>query len=294
MKNSMNKEIIIKGRLVRTASIKDEWYYDIDDPYVFIEALDKSKVKADIFSFWQRLPETKPKFPYYLEWESLAVIAVKSYEYWFTKQIGPKERNLVRKSEKKGVIINIAEFDKDFINGMTSVFNETPIRQDKPFWHYGKSSEIIRQEFSKNLHREDLIGAYLNGELIGFIFLANAGSYASITQIISKIEHRDKSPNNALIAKAVEICAERKIPYLVYAKWPTGTLRNFKCNNGFEEIKIPRYYIPLTLKGWLIIKLRLHNGLKRLLPEKLKTLLIGVRSRWYSHKYKKGDTCVRR
>jgi hypothetical protein len=285
--NKLNKEIMIRGKLIRIASIRDEWYYDVNDPYIFIETLKKYRTKADIFTFWQRLPETKPKFNYFMEWDNVAALAVKSYDFWWTKQIGSKERNLVRKAGKKGVTIKIAKYDGDFINGMTSIFNETPVRQGKPFWHYGKSREIIGQEFSRNLHREDLIGAYFNGELIGFIFLANAGGYASITQIISKIEHRDKSPNNALMAKAVEICAERKIPYLVYAKWPTGTLRDFKRNNGFEEIKIPRYYVPITFKGWIIVKLRLHNGIKRLLPEKLKARLIGLRWKWYSRNLRK-------
>ena len=43
--------------------------------------------------------------------------------------------------------------------------------------------------------------------------------------IIAKIKHRDKAPMNALVAKAVEICAENKIPYLVYDKAYYGKKR---------------------------------------------------------------------
>ena len=50
--------------------------------------------------------------------------------------------------------------------------------------------------------------------MIGFIFLICADRFAALGQIISKIAQRDKAPNNALIAKAVERCAEKGIPYL--------------------------------------------------------------------------------
>jgi hypothetical protein len=42
-----------------------------------------------------------------------------------------------------------------------------------------------------------LLGAYYRDELIGFAMLGNAGRYGVLEQIISKIMHRDKAPNNA-------------------------------------------------------------------------------------------------
>ena len=80
------------------------------------------------------------------------------------------------------------------------------------------------------------------------MFLAYADRYAMTTQIISMIRHRNKSTNNALIAKAVEVCSEKNFPYLIYAKWPRGSLADFKRHNGFEKIKIPVYYI---IHNWI-------------------------------------------
>ena len=40
------------------------------------------------------------------------------------------------------------------------------------------------------------------------------------------------------MAKAVEVCAEKGIPYLVYALWPRGPLREFKRHNAFECVKM--------------------------------------------------------
>jgi hypothetical protein len=168
---------------------------------------------------------------------------------------------------------------------MTAIFNETPIRQERTFLHYGKSFDTVKSEFSRYLFREELYGAYVDDELIGFIFLANAGQYLYLGQIISLIRHRDKSPQNALIAKAVEVCAQQGLPYLVYALWPRGPLREFKRHNAFECVNLPRYYVPLTAKGKVALKLGLHRGPAEWLPENALPILKEIRSRFYSLKY---------
>ncbi len=184
-----------------------------------------------------------------------------------------------------GVVVKAADFNDDgFISGMMAIFNETPIRQDKPFWHYGKDVETIKKDFSRYLFREDIFGAYHNDDLIGFIFLADGGKYALLGQIISKIEHRDKAPNNALIAKAVEVCENRHYPHLVYSNWSAGSLGDFKRQNGFERVDLPRYYVPLTLKGAIVLRLRLHHGVVGVIPGRLKTYLVNLRNKWYSRK----------
>jgi hypothetical protein len=275
------KEIVITGRLVKIARLAEEWYEDVEVPNLIVEAIKKSKIKVDIFTFWQRLPETEKKYQYYMEKESIAALSINSFDYWWKNQINPKTRNMVRKAERSGVVVKQVDFDQEFISGMKDIFNETPIRQNKPFWHYGKDFETIKREFSRYLFREDLFGAYYNGELIGFIFLAYAGKYALLGQIISKIGHREKAPNNALIAKAVEVCSNKKIPYLVYALWITGSWGDFKRHNGFEQFDLPRYYVPLTMKGEIILNLRLHHGIIGIIPEQLKYQLINFRKKWY-------------
>jgi hypothetical protein len=106
---------------------------------------------------------------------------------------------------------------------------------------------------------------------------------AKIMQILSKSAHYDKRPMNALIAKAVEVCCERGVSYLVYSKMSFGNKRNsqlaeFKRRNGFEEMLYPRYFVPLTLKGRIATSLRLHRGLLGLLPFWLINPLLRLRS----------------
>jgi hypothetical protein len=284
------KALEISGRLVKTARLEDEAFDDLDQPARLIEELKRSQIGADIFTFCQRLPHQAPRFLYPMDWESIAVLPVTTYEQWWTSQINNKTRNLVVKARKKGVVLKSCVFDDEFVRGITAIFNETPLRQERPFLHYGKTFETIKVQFARYLFREDIVGAYLGDELIGFIMLANAGRFATLTQIISMQRHRDKSPNNALIAKAVELCAQRHIPHLVYALWPRGSLREFKRHNGFEEVKLPRYFVPLTAAGQLAVRLRLYRNPVEYLPEPTIMYLRGLRSQFYAYRYREAMT----
>lgn len=282
-----DKHLSVTGSWLKTAQLIDEWHVDITDPASFSKALSKSQVSADLFSFWQRPPDIEPRFNYYYEWDPIAVLPVTTYDHWLKKQLNSKTRNMLTKAEKKGVAVRPATFDDEFVRGMVAIFNESPVRQGRPFWHYGKDFETVKREFSRYLFREELFGAYVDDELIGFIFVIDAGHIAMLGQIISLISHRDKSPNNALIAKAVEVCAARNVPFLAYAKWPApGSLRDFKRHNGFECVQLPRYYVPLTLKGHLALKLKLHRGASARIPEGVLSRLKAVRARFYSWRYK--------
>ena len=298
---TFNRETLIKGQpaqiecveiygqtysigrgLLTTLKLEHEWYEDVRDPFAVIDALNHSiNVKPDIFTFWQRVPETERRYQYYAEWESLAVLPIKSFDYWWNKQAKGTTRNMVRKSQKAGVEVREAVFDDDFVRGMVDIFNESPVRQGFRFWHYGKDFETVKREFSQFLLREDLIGAYYQGELIGFAMLANAGRYGMVGQFVAKLKHRDKATNNALMAKMIEVCEKRQLPYLTYTTWRETSLVDFKRHSGFQEMRLPRYFVPLTLKGKLALKLGFHHGLKGNLPDAIKKPLKKLRRRWH-------------
>jgi hypothetical protein len=101
---------------------------------------------------------------------------------------------------------------------------------------------------------------------------------------MDKLDHRDKAPMNGMIAKAVEICAARKVPHLVYYMWRRAGHSDFQESTGFERISIPEYFVPLTLKGTIALRLGLHKGVKGLIPEKTMTSLLALRAKWYARK----------
>jgi hypothetical protein len=278
------KRIIIEGKVPRIARPEQEWFEDVENHEMLIDALRETKRGPDILTFWQRLPDIEPKYSYRMEPDSIAALPIKTYSFWWEKQIDGAARNKVRKAHKKGVVVRLTSFDDHLVQGMTSIFNETPIRQGRPFLHYGKDFETVKRQFSRFLFREEILGAYLGEELVGFIMLANAGRYAVLGQIISKIACRDLAPTNALLAKAVERCAEKEIPYLAYAYWLEDGLGDFKRNNGFQKFDLPRYFVPLTRKGKLALKLGLHRGWKEAVPKQISDPLKKLRRRWYDLK----------
>jgi len=278
------KKIIIEGKIPRIARTEQEWFEDVENPEMLIDALRRAKRGADILTFWQRLPDLEPKYSYKMERDAIAALPIKTYAFWWEKQIDASARNKVRKADKKGITVKLASFDDHLVEGMTSIFNETPIRQGRPFLHYGKDFETIKRQFSRFLFREEIFGAYLGNDLVGFIMLADAGKYAVLGQIISKIAYRSLAPTNALLAKAVERCAEKGIPYLTYAYWLEDGLGDFKRSNGFQRFDLPRYFIPLTPTGKLALKSGLHRGVKAALPGRVKTLLKILRKLWYERR----------
>jgi hypothetical protein len=277
--------LTISGGPLRIAAIEDEWYDSLSEPDAVIEALRAGKPRtADILSFWNPLPDSDARFPFPFESEQIAVLPVASYEDWWSNRIRSRTRSLIRKAEKDGLVVREAEFDDEFCRGMSAIFNETPVRQGRKFWHYGKSPELVRQQFSRFIHRESIIGAYVNGELVGFIMLGNAGRCAHLGQIISKLSERHRATNNALVAKAVEICARQGNEYLLYWYWSDNSLTEFKRRCGFEPVPIPHYFAPLSARGEMALRLGLHRGLRGLVPQSLKVRLRQWRAAVYARR----------
>ncbi len=272
----------LSGGVLNVARLEDEWYEDVNDPEAVIEALRASRgLGVDLFTFWQRLPDTQPKYAYHQDWEEIAALKITSYEDWWNQQIKSRIRTTIRKSEKAGLSIKETAYDDEFIRGMTAIFNEAPIRQGRKFWHYGKDFATVKRQFARYVHRERMIGAYIGEEMVGLVMLGDAGRFALLGQILSSLHHRDKAPNNALIAKAVEVCAKNGFEYLVYWYWGDDSLAEFKRRCGFERVVLPRYYVPLTLKGRIALRTGAYRGLAAMLPAGIKRKLKSWRAAWH-------------
>jgi hypothetical protein len=287
------RTVITTGKWLKIAAVQDEDLVErevVADPASFIPRLKETGLNADIFTFPQRLPDTSPKYAYHLEWDNFAVIPITTFAEWWDKRIESSVRRAIRKAAKAGVVVKLAEFDEAFVQGIVNINNETPFRQGRPFWHYQKSFEGVKRENSTYADRNDFLGAYYRDELIGFIRLTYTDRVANIVQVLSMMKHYDKRPANALIARAVEICEQKQMSYLLYYNYiyndPTSSLTEFKRRNGFEQVLLPRFYIPLTLKGRIALALGLHRGLAKCIPKPLLSQLLKIRGLWYARRQK--------
>jgi len=286
------RDIQIKGRLLRIARLDADKYQFMDDPEPMLNSLKQCGVRIDLFTFTQRLPETSRKYAYPMEWDNLAVLPVSTFDHWWTHQIRFKARNKAKQAEKRGVTFREVPFDKALVEGIWKIYNECPVRQGKPFRHFGKDLETVHKEEATYLDSSIFIGAFLGDSLIGFVKLVSdeTGTQAGLMNIVSMIQHRDKAPTNALVAQAVRTCAERGIPYLVYSSFAYGkkqkdSLSDFKEANGFERVDLPRYYVPLTRVGSAALRLGLHHRVVDRLPEPVAAKVREFRNAWYNRKF---------
>lgn len=287
------RTIIIRGKWLKIAGVHDEDLLEsetLDDPDWFVSKLKQAGVNADIFTFAQRLPHATPKFGFQTEWENFAVIPITTYSEWWKNRIESSVQRAVRKAAKSGVEVRVARLDTEFLNSIVKINNETPVRQGKAFWHYQKSFEAIKLENSTYAERNEFLGAYYQGELIGFMRMVYVDKVASIIQLLSMMKHFDKRPANALIAKAVEVCEQKSMSHLMYCNYiyhdPNSSLTEFKRRTGFEQVLLPRYYIPLTLRGRIALRLGLHRGLVAQIPQPLMRQFLKTRSFLYGLKLK--------
>lgn len=286
------KEIRTRGRLLRIAFLDGEGYQFLEDPEAALRALRKAGTRADLFTFIQKLSDTSPKYGFHMEWDNMAALRVSTFDHWMKHQIDFKARNKVRKADKNGVVVREVPYDDAFVRGISAIYNESLVRQGKPFWHYGKDLEAVRRMNGTFMDQSIFIGAFFQDNLIGFVKLVSDEDrgQAGLMQIISMIQHRDKAPTNALIAQAVRSCADRGIPYLWYANFSYGkkqgdSLADFKRHNGFQRIELPRYYIPLTVAGRIALRLGLHHSAADWIPEPVAATYRRVRSFWYARRF---------
>jgi hypothetical protein len=284
--------LTITGRWLKTATIKGETWTAGDivgDPKQVVAQLQKRDSAVDIFTFSQKLPNVQLMYPYHAEWDNVAAIPITSFAEWWENRLSQVTRKNVRRAAKRGTVVKQVEFDDELLRGIVSINNETPYRDGRPFWHYGKDFETVKRDYSVYLDRSKFLGAYFENELIGFIRVLCLGDIASVMQLLCKNTHYDKRPANALLAKAVELCAENGLQYLVYGKYIYGDniqspLTEFKRRNGFEKFAVPSYYIPLTLKGRIAIKFGMHLGLRRLVPKPISRMARAFRRKLYDRK----------
>ncbi len=251
-----------------------EYYKNIIPTDIFLSKLRLRNL--DIFTFIERkwcCPIPNPPASWVETEDNIGLLEIKDYETWWNA-IGKKTRNMVRKAEKDGVSVSVVSQSDQLAEGIWKIYNETPIRQGRVFPHFGESHETV----AANMYAEKnstFIGAFIGDELAGFIQILHGDEIAVLSNILSMQKYWDKSVNNALLAKAVEVCVAKGERWLMYGRIGNHpSLDKFKKNNGFFKYPITRFYVPLTSEGKYAIKLRLHRELKDALPESIKYPLL--------------------
>ena len=276
METETEKLSVREKLFFKIARDEKEYQLTITPTRELVEELGKRNV--DVFTFIERkwcCPIENPSKSWLKAEDNIGLLRVTTYDEW-VKLIGKKTRNMIRKAEKSGVKIEVVEPSEKLAEGIWKIYNETPIRQERAFPHYGESMQTIKKGV---LSAQDctFIGAFFQDELAGFIQLIYGNNIAIISQILSLQKFWDKAVNNALVAKTVEVCANRGKRWLMYGRMGNHpSLDKFKQNNGFIKFNLNRYFISLTRKGKIAIKMGLHRDIQDVVPQSIKKSLIPI------------------
>ena len=282
-------KIILQRKGLKIAAVHDEEWAanELQDPQTYIQALTDGRrsFRADIFTFVQKLPTTLPKYSFPMEWESVAAVHLNSFREWW-EGLPQEARKNVRRSQKRGVEVSVRPFDDALIRGIKDVNDDSRVRQRVQNAYYGKTLEETRRDYGAFLDRCDFICAHCGDEMIGFLKVVYRGAVASVLNLTTKPSHYDKRPSNALIAKMMELCELKHVSYVTYGLFNYGNKRNsplreFKIRNGFGEVLVPRFYVPLTIWGKIAMKMKLHRGLLGIFPTRVITFAVEERARLY-------------
>ncbi len=270
----METIVVEKKLFFKVAKDRQEYIKDLVPTSNFIEKL--ANMGADILTFVERqwcCPSANTSKNWVKNEDNIALLRITSYDKWWAN-VGKKTRNMVRKAEKNEIRTELVEPNKRLAEGIWKIYNETPIRQERAFPHFGISLQSVKELVSSS-GKSMFVGSFFQEELAGFIQLLHNEEGVMVSQILSLQKHWDKAVNNALIAKAVEICARRNIRWMMYGRMGNHpSLDKFKQSNGFSKFPVTRYNIPITWKGRIALKLGLHKEIKDAVPSKLKHQLI--------------------
>lgn len=139
-----SKEVEISGRFLRVGRLAAEGFEFAAEPRTLLAELRKARARMDLFTFIQKLPATTPAWEFPVEWDNIAAMPTSTFEHWWAHQIDSKTHNMVRRAEKKGLMFREVPFDDALVKGIWEIYNECPVRQGRPFPHYGKDIEAVR------------------------------------------------------------------------------------------------------------------------------------------------------
>lgn len=262
------------------AIIEKQWFYRIAKfnmpvEHMYDVGLDKGLLiqlrdqDVDLFTFIERsfLDNNKLKRQKQLfsDPEPIGLLKISSYDEWF-RSITHNARWQTKKGIRVGLKTKVVDIDDTFTKSAFKIYNETPIRQGRKYSGYGLSLMDVKLKFS-NMKGSEVIGAYFEDEQVGLIWISYGDRVAAVNSFLSLLSHREKYPNDVLLAATVRRCVEKGYHYLAY--WNMGFnpgLDFFKKSHGFKVFNVPRFYIPLSYRGELAIKLKLHRPFEHSMP----------------------------
>lgn len=190
---------------------------------------DQAQLEADRTRFGGRLATTE--LP-------LAILTLDDgYEAYFAN-LGPKGRNMVRKTEKLGYSFERFDWNErleDIFAINTSMDERGGVSMSASY--RAKPSPVSIAQYCEQRGRL-CYGAFKDGTMVGYIVLVTFRHFAAINTILGHGEHLKAGIMNGLVDFMVrDLCTQGRVRFVNYLTLTGGreTLDGFKRRVGFEE-----------------------------------------------------------
>jgi hypothetical protein len=142
-------DIVLLGRFPRRAAIRDEEWLELNTrphPIELAGALKQITAPADILTISGELDD--PLIPNLkCETDNVAIADTSDFERW-SMGLPEEARKNTRRATRRGIEIRAVHLDCELAEGIKKIYDETPVRQGRPFWHYGKDVATVLKENS--------------------------------------------------------------------------------------------------------------------------------------------------
>jgi hypothetical protein len=194
----------------------------------------------------------------------IALLSFPSYDDWWSSPRINKTRNHVRAALKAGVSVEAVEEISDRGTAMEVVrmYNESPIREKRYFPGYGRWNVDSVQGHFKSDDSSSTLVAKWHGQVVAVDRWKFKGQVAIVASGITSLKARRhfRGIDHLLLAKQIELLAERGVRYVVYGKLGViPALDSFKVENGFRPVKVNYNHILFSRKAMVLAKFGLHR-----------------------------------
>ena len=194
---------------------------------------------------------------------------MREFSYIWTNKFNKKARNLVKKFKKSNGIVKVLDRPLDYINEIMEVNLSAPIRQGRPMPPSYTNREIVIKSLEASLKEKKghlkVYGAFIHDKLVAYSYVVEHNGYAYISRFLTHTKYFKYAVSNGLISAIIEDLCNRNIEVVQYGYWSRHHkgVNHFLKQHGFERGKVEAYYIPLSRKGRLALRiLRLISGVK--------------------------------
>jgi hypothetical protein len=173
--------------------------------------------------------------------DTRAELKLTSYALWWST-LDRKTKNMIRKSQRVGVIVQQVTPDEAFWEGVAGIYNEAPTKRGIKNTHYGDTPERVKEIYDKygGPDRNIYLGAYWMGKLIGFAHLLRDEGCWHVSALQGYEDYFDKAPMDALVDAAVQLLCANDVKRLIYGRMQRSSLGEFKRSLGFHEVRVLR------------------------------------------------------